>query len=187
MSDKRMSADYQRNVSDFVRNNVVCCVSSLVSDVAKLVSNADSRALRETSFDEDDLQALMSCEDWETPGREKIGEMDRDELLEALDWDSEDANNYLDDELRSELAKSIESDPNFDDWETFGRHHDLDPEYGDVYEHWNVDPWFGARLKEHGEVVGDFGNLTVWGRCTTGQSISLDFVVCQIYDELHAS
>lgn len=187
MNDKRMSADYQRAVSDFVRQNVVCCVSSLVSDVRTLVANADRETLRETSFDEEDLNNLVESKDYEQPAREHIAGMGREDLKEALDVDSEDARCDLDEDLRAKLIAAIESDPSFDDWKGFCDEHNIDPEYIDVYEHWAVDPWFGARLKERGEVVGDFGNLTVWGRCTTGQSISMDYVVCAIYDELQGA
>lgn len=223
MNDNRMSADYQRNVSDFVRTNVVCCVSLLVSDVAKLVASADRGTLSQVSFEDDELVDLCQREDWETAGHAYINnetrhDVGRDELISLLSdndvTDDRDEADILaaaktqaaaegnmnspevfldewpgisDDDLRAMLIAAIESDPNADDWETFGRHHDLDCEYDEVYEHWAVDPWFGARLKEYGEVVGDFGNLTVWGRCTTGQSISLDCVVCRIYDDLQSN
>lgn len=226
MSDKRVSADYQRAVSDFVYRNVVCCVSSLVSDVRILVANADRGTLRATSFDEDDLNNLVESKDYETPAREHIVGMDRDDLISALEFacvkDDRPSNEIgvaamelltkqiesgdfdpavdgsieeggfalmdqwpglSDDDLREKLEAYLEEDGG---WEDFCTEHSLDPEYHDVYEHWAVDPWFGARLKDRGEVVEDFGNLTVWGRCTTGQAISMDWVVCQIYDEVHA-
>lgn len=40
-------------------------------------------------------------------------------------------------------------------------------------------------LGQRGELVNhDFMGLTVWGRQCTGQSICLDRVICDIYDEL---
>ena len=60
--------------------------------------------------------------------------------------------------------------------------HEYDRE---VYEHWAVDTWFGRHLQARGECVFEFGGMTIWGRCTTGQSISLDYVVQCIYDALH--
>lgn len=51
----------------------------------------------------------------------------------------------------------------------------------DVLEHWVVDPWFGARLREHGETVVDFENMEIWGRCTSGQVIAMDGVIEQVF------
>ncbi len=56
--------------------------------------------------------------------------------------------------------------------------------YTEVYEWWSITPWLGARLREHGEVVFDFLDFTVWGRCTTGQAILLDHVIGQIAEDM---
>ena len=61
---------------------------------------------------------------------------------------------------------------------------DIEPEEDEVYEHWLVDRYFGARLEERGELVFEFCNMTVWGRCTTGQSISLDGVIRSMVRDL---
>ncbi len=212
---REMTAEYQRDVGDFVRQNVIACFSSLVSDVMVLVQNADHQTLQNTSFDYEELTNLVQRRDWETPGIEKTHKMDRDELLAELERlgaeDERDAHQRAevashhaaendlsiegwshwweaflgvsDGELQSKLADAVESEA--DGWKDFCGEHNLDCEYDDVYEHWAVDRWFAARLEEHGEVVGDFGGFKVWGRCTTGQSISMDYVVRQIYNELH--
>ncbi len=44
--------------------------------------------------------------------------------------------------------------------------------------------YLAARLKEQGEMTGEFFNLTIWGRCTTGQSISMDSVIGTIAAEM---
>lgn len=63
----------------------------------------------------------------------------------------------------------------------------IDPEYNEVYEHWIVSDWLADRLEEKGEAVNkDFMGLTLWGRCTTGQAIAMDRVICDIYDDLHS-
>jgi hypothetical protein len=59
----------------------------------------------------------------------------------------------------------------------------IDPEYREVYEHWIVSNWLAARLEEKGEITGEVSGLTIWGRCTTGQSISMDWVIEQIAKE----
>ena len=58
----------------------------------------------------------------------------------------------------------------------------IDPYERDVFEHWIVSEWFGRRLSERGEKVDfDFCNLTIWARTTTGQAISMDHVIREIY------
>jgi len=66
------------------------------------------------------------------------------------------------------------------DYESVCTNHGLDYEYTDVYEHWVVSDWLSRRLAEKGEVIGEVCGLTIWGRCTTGQSISIDAVVSGI-------
>jgi hypothetical protein len=47
----------------------------------------------------------------------------------------------------------------------------------EVYEHWIVTGHLGRKLKEQGEHVVEFCNMTIWGRCCTGQAISMDGVI----------
>jgi hypothetical protein len=56
----------------------------------------------------------------------------------------------------------------------------LDPDTWEIYEHWIVDRYFANELRSQGHVVFDFCDLTIWGRPTTGQSISMDGVVRNI-------
>ena len=52
-----------------------------------------------------------------------------------------------------------------------------EPEYVEALQHWVVSDYLGDKLKELGEMVGDVHNLTVWGRTTCGQAISMDHVI----------
>ena len=54
----------------------------------------------------------------------------------------------------------------------------------EVLEHWIVSSWFGDQLREHGEVVADVLDFTIWGRCTSGQSITADEVIRDIASEM---
>lgn len=63
-------------------------------------------------------------------------------------------------------------------------HINIEPEEYEVYEHWVVDSYFGRQLEERGEVVFEFGGMTIWGRCTTGQSIALDHVIREMVRDL---
>ena len=54
----------------------------------------------------------------------------------------------------------------------------------EVYEHWIVTDWLANKLEPKGEMIErDFYGLTIWGRCCTGQAITLDDVICTIYDD----
>ena len=81
--------------------------------------------------------------------------------------------------LVSEIARE-----KCDDWyHLFG-----DPESDrEVFEHWIVSDWLAYQLEKRGEVIErDFYNLTIWGRTTSGQAISMDSVIAEIYEELKA-
>ena len=58
----------------------------------------------------------------------------------------------------------------------------------EVYEYWLVDGDMAYWLEKQGEVVANnfLDNLTVWGRCTTGQAISMDGVISNIVRELYS-
>ncbi len=59
-----------------------------------------------------------------------------------------------------------------------------DEEYPDeALEHWLVSDWLANRLREEGEMVIDFMDLTIWGRTTSGQAIYIDSVIEDIYNK----
>jgi len=58
-------------------------------------------------------------------------------------------------------------------------------EVSEVFEYWIVADWFARELKQRGEVIDmDFYGLTIWGRCTTGQAISMDWIVQDILKDI---
>ena len=60
-----------------------------------------------------------------------------------------------------------------------------EPTYIEAYEHWIVADWFADELRKRDEMVDkDFLGLTVWGRATSGQHISLDYVVQDILKDI---
>lgn len=57
----------------------------------------------------------------------------------------------------------------------------LDAYSWEIYEHWVVDRYFAMHeLAPRGHVVFEFGGMTIWGRPTTGQSISIDGIIRDI-------
>lgn len=54
----------------------------------------------------------------------------------------------------------------------------------EIYEHWIVTDHFARKLKDHGEHVVEFCNMTIWGRCCTGQAIAMDGVIMSIAKDM---
>jgi hypothetical protein len=155
----KMSAEYQRAVDEFVQREVIYCVSGLIYDLSQ------NEQFQQDLYDEN----LLAQDDWQTPAEE-------------AGWR----------ELYGKIVKTEEDDHDVilataDSWQDACDQDNLDPYQTEAYEHWIVTNWFARKLEEKGEIVcRDFHGLTIWGRTTTGQAISMDYVIQQIYDELHA-
>lgn len=63
------------------------------------------------------------------------------------------------------------------DYEAICIAHGLDYEYTEALEYWVVSSWLAWKLAEKGEAIAEVCGLTVWGRCTSGQSISIDGII----------
>ena len=103
--------------------------------------------------------------------------MDRDDLLDYIDDTSEEC--ATDDDLRELAINKAE-----DDWQKFCDDMRIDPHDNEALEHWAVSPWFKSKLASHGEITGELLDFDVWGRCTSGQSISCDGVIFAIASEM---
>jgi len=56
----------------------------------------------------------------------------------------------------------------------------------EIFEWWLVSSWFSKRLLIEAEPIIDNDYGTWWGRTTTGQIISKDYIIEKIYDEVMA-
>jgi hypothetical protein len=76
----------------------------------------------------------------------------------------------------------------FPEWETelcnLVVKRDEDGSVREVYEYWAVSSFLADDLTAKGEVVEELMDLYIWGRTCTGQSISTDTVIQDIYDDL---
>ena len=62
---------------------------------------------------------------------------------------------------------------------------DAEPTYIEALQHFIVADWFADELEKRGEIVDkDFLGLTIWGRPTYGQAISLDYVVQDVLKDI---
>lgn len=108
------------------------------------------------------------------------------ESLRIIDDDEDAANEAaLDiciDDIRAKIKGMI---TNESEYREIADRFSLDPEQWEVYEHWTIpEGWTARDLEAAGELVFDFCGLRIWGRCATGQSISLDGVIRRIVKEL---
>lgn len=179
------TADRERTLSTFVGQNFRGCASYLVSALAEGYGSSLGT----------DTLVLLAEQAFElsTPVRDpdealyqnghKVIEIARDDgpteyAVVPLDYEgtptADDVTLYEDDDE----ARDAWLDESRIDVEDYGR---------EVFEHWIIDPWLGRKLEARGEKVDrDFAGLCVWGRTTTGQAISMDEVIGDIYDALHA-
>lgn len=214
-TNDRSSAEYQRNVSDFVRREGIYCVSTLVSEALGKGEDAPEY---------DELLCLVEPEpDWQEAAEDHgwtitndadgnfYGiEADQFESVvftvnanlptpsyfwyEALDSSNDRRGPFTgraeaEQDVLCELGVFLSASDETDAYRELCEDQGIDGDgyRREVYEHWIVSGWLADRLGERGEVVGEWCGLTIWGRCTTGQAISMDGVICSIYDELHSS
>lgn len=207
--DKYLSADYQRAVSEFVRREVIYCVSHLVSELAQCPSVYDGE------YSEDLMAVLYPSRQIavEDQYRLVVNLDERGEVgvsVYAIDEDGKDGEEvwHLPPTAWDE-ASDLDGSENFDPTDygcvleylierkviphssvilgAAAEPEMVDDDSAEIFEHWIVTGWLADRLEEKGEAVTrDLLGLTVWGRATTGQAISIDRVICDIYDEAHA-
>ena len=106
--------------------------------------------------------------------------------LGICETDEDDANqgalvSHLD-QIRTKVKALITNDSEYAE---SGRHFNLDPDYTEILEHWTLpERWTARDFAAEGEVVFEFGGMTIWGRTTSGQSISIDYVIRKIVKQL---
>ena len=55
----------------------------------------------------------------------------------------------------------------------------------EIFEWHSVSSWLACRLMDKKETIIEVGTMAIWGRTTTGQSIYMDSVIEDIYNEVH--
>jgi hypothetical protein len=158
-------------INQFVEREIIYNVSTLV------------HSFPPNSNYEDELLSIISKDDWATPAEEYIwNDMPISEKVEYLLARGFDAKEEGADVLDTAIIQDLKDENEFQD---FCEAKDLDPKINKAYEHWIVSDWLAEQLKAKGEMVlTDFMGLTIWGRCTTDQPISMDGVIQEIYAEL---
>lgn len=172
-----MNADKQRALQDFINREVISSLSSAVYQL--------QQQLKEDAPLREQIMELSSKQDYLSPLEEKGWEWTDDgSLVHKADgyyWEGDYICDFadmpfhvFDEDEMGEAEKSL--------CEELG----LEPYENEVFEYWAVSEWLGEKLKAQGELIDDdFLGLCVWGRTTTGQSISMDGVIETIYDIAH--
>lgn len=178
MSDLYANDKIREAAERLVHNEVVCCVSSLIWELRGAVYECSSLGQYE-----DDINTLSEIVDWEEPAEQYIDEMDREDLIKYLDYQGcmDTDEDVPVEELRAKARKAADEQG----FENFCNDHDVEPDRSEVYEHWVVSNWLAGKLEAQGHpVVHDFMGLTIWGRPTTGQAISIDYTILKIAQEM---
>jgi len=187
---------FQRACGLWVERNIGQCVSSLMYDVGRNLEECS----RIFDFDYDEAIGWFQREDYSEVVDSFIDDADLDDLETIADmvgyWNEvleESSVEYTDDgylvptyeqtkEIRTKVKALITNDS---EYKEIGRHFNLDPDYCEVYEHYVVNSsWAADDLRAYGQIVFEFGGLTIFGRCTTGQSMSLDGWTCRLMRDL---
>lgn len=174
MSNKYCSGAYQDKVGSMVGREVSHNLCNTMQLLHKL--------------DESDNEYYQECldvsqsDDFETPAtwfvENDMTETQKIEFLSihGIDYDKRDSNNLINIIFEEQ-----------DNYQEFCEEFEIEQQYIEAYEFWAVSSWLAGKLKDKGEMVEEILDFNVWGRCSTGQAILLDHVICEIYDETYPS
>lgn len=142
-----------------LHNDVICNLSMFVDNMAKL------------ELPDGELEILMDM---------AYGFPDYQEAAEAEGWVRTDDNEFVNPE--TEDTSDTSSWEELCDMECI----DTDDYRPETFEYWLVSWWLAEELAKRGERVTEdlMGIGPIWSRTTTGQSISIDEVIVEIYNKL---
>jgi hypothetical protein len=164
----------------FIAREVFCNVNSLVEFS---INSGDGDA----PVTIDDIENMYSLPEWSaTVLGESLyfaggSDSDRNTFLEEFDRLKDETEELFEKEEISETTY----EHNLEIIEENRREvEDLESEPQDIMEWWAVSEFLYRKLKEKGHPVADAGSCYVWGRCTSGQAILLDYVITEICAEM---
>lgn len=168
------SMTVEQRADKLVREDVMCCCSALIQELST----------NEKYWEE--LREIQSKEDWHEPAYWHINnEMDADELQTFLEDECDEEGEETDLEDMQSAAVAHIDEISDSDVQVFCEERSVEPYVIEAYEHWIVTDWLARKLEGEGEMVDrDIYGLTVWGRATSGQMISMDSVIQKIAKDL---
>jgi len=166
----------------FVGQHVFANVGTLVEYVLN-----QSHESSDNAFSYDDIENFYSYPEWsDTVVGESLyfgggNESDKETFKEEYERLKEESARMCESEEISEetheqnLVQIEDKEKDFDSLEMTAQ---------DIYEWWAVSQWLYEKLRDLGYPVLDAGSCYVWGRCTTGQAILLDYAITKICAEM---
>jgi hypothetical protein len=169
-----MTIEEERVLEQLVHREVKHCVSSLVSELFKMMPerHSDYETLWELGLGPPDYEANLRS------ALENMSEFELTDLCEGFDINGHTPENQSQDNL-IKLVMADESKH-----EDLARYLSVDPDYREPLEFWAVSDWFGEKLQEFGEMVVELFDFRIWGRTCSGQAIAMDYVIRQIANSM---
>ena len=179
-----------QRIRDMLRQrNVKLCCSGMIQTLVQ----AGPDLMEELDINFEDLASVLSQPDYEQAVEEwieddaSIDDLVEAELIERPKDDEDDVQiENAEDTLRKVAARNARK-LTADQLRDLYNDHDIARTSStndiEALEHWIVDSSFGRKLGEFGEMVSSDifpDDWTVWGRTTSGQAISMDYVIAQI-------
>ncbi len=152
--------------SQLVSRDVIYCVSSLIYELSRIDECMDE--ISEVIGRPDYVAAVENCDYVEVYYDDERGGY-------AFKYDEDGEEPEVSDEVYDTEEQACEAAVS---------EYDLDYDYLEAYEHWIVTEWLAEKLKARGEIVGEVYGLTIWGRCATGQAISMDGIIGEIAEDM---
>lgn len=182
MGYKTMKESINEVAERLVSNEVFYCVSYMVSELSRDPNYMDailefSMVYKDNSEAIDDLQdRIDELEAKKDDAVDGLNDYTDNLDMDAMEMFYDDCLEAIDD-LFDNAIEELENDKQ--DLET-------EQDYPDeALEHWLVSDWLADKLESYGQMVTkDFLGLTIWGRSTSGQAISMDYVIQQIAKDM---
>ena len=150
-----------------VSREVVSCVSELVSFLLEKPEIAE------------ELQEVCYAPDYSVGIENQIDEMS---TLECFEYLRDNTNETIKGNSKKQLLRYINQSE--EEKQYFIDEYQIDPDYIESLEFWQVTEHMGEKLQEKGEPVIEFHGLTIWGRSCSGQAILLDQVINDIAKDM---
>jgi len=157
--------------SQWIKDNVYCNVNQ----VMELLSCCDTQEDYETYL------SIAEYQDFEYASTDHINDLSIEELLELIEEYNLDLVTLEENEGNSLSCITHQAMTNYIinniNLEQYGQDNNLEPEYQQAYEFWNVSDHFVSMLQDTEQCSNDILGLSVWARYCTGQSICLDTAI----------
>lgn len=163
---EHMNPDHQLIAAQFVEREAIYNVSYLISSLAAIGMD-----------EQDDLLSILGSDDYESAAYDEGWRISINDYINGFNAYNNETADLI----------SIQADTEDEAWRELCDDQRIEPYQCEAYEHWIVSEYLADLLEARGEMVSrDIHGLTVWGRCTTGQAISMDGVIWEILNSLSA-